>query len=516
MTAVERLPGLPVTVERDVECSMRDGIVLRADVYRPEATGPHPVVLLRTPYNKTVAQSDSGYAHPSWYARHGYVVVVQDTRGRWASEGTFWPFRSEGDDGFDSVEWAARLPGGDGRVSMIGYSYAGAAQLLAAMEQPPSLASICPAFTASPGDGWFRRGGAFSLAFARSWALSLARDDRNIARDEMPPYYREWLDGPAGLDWPFEKIAVPCLHIGGWWDVFIAQTVETFRRVSAVASAPQKLLVGPWLHEPWHSVGTNDPSAGATAIDDWQLRWLEHVLERDRSDAFAEPVTAYVVGDGWRDFDAWPPTAGRATELFLHSDGRANSAGGDGVLSANPPGDELPDVFVHDPEYPPPSAGGHSCCDPAIAPVGPASQMERESSKAVLVYTSAELEEDLELVGDPALTLFAASSADDTDFAARLCVVDEAGGSTNVQEGIVRARFRDSLVDPAPIEPSRVYEYRIALGPVALRVPAGHRLRLSLSSSDHPMWDLNGTTVVTQVVLHDRDHPSRLSLPVSS
>ncbi|MEO9177059.1 MAG: CocE/NonD family hydrolase, partial [Gaiellales bacterium] len=158
---------LGVSVERGVECAMRDGVVLRADVYRPLAGGSHPVLLLRLPYDKTAANSNFGYAHPSWYARQGYVVVVQDTRGRYTSDGVFTPFEHEARDGYDTIEWAARLPGSNGRVGMYGFSYPGAVQLLAAAQQPPSLVTICPGFTGSQFyEGWTYRQGAFALAFA--------------------------------------------------------------------------------------------------------------------------------------------------------------------------------------------------------------------------------------------------------------------------------------------------------------------------------------------------------------
>ena len=214
---------------------------------------------------------------------------------------------------------------------------------------------------------------------------------------------------------------------------------------------------------------------------------------------------------------------------FLHSGGRANTAFGDGTLSLERPGDEPADVFVYDSSFPAPSRGGHSCCFENLAPMGPAEQKGTEALNIVLVYTSAPLERDLTLIGDVSLTLHAASSARDTDFAARLCVVAPDGRSTNVQEGIVRARFRDSLSEPKPLRPGEVYEYRIALGPVGLRIPAGRRLRLDVSSSDFPQWDRNLNTggalggegasaavTATQVVLHDRARPSRVTLPVVS
>ena len=542
---------------------MSDGVVLRADVYRPEGRGPWPVLLQRTPYGKETAQTDGGYPHPAWFARHGYLVVVQDVRGRWSSDGAFTPFRDEAADGAATVEWAARLPGCDGRVAMYGFSYAGAAQLLAAAAKPPALAAICPAFTSSRLDeGWTYTAGAFGLAFAAPWALGLALDDARRRRDEVAvaelaaalrdvdaaydalplrahgalarhaPYYLEWLEHGSGdpywQRWAVgdvrDSIAVPCLLVGGWWDAFLRGTVDAFERLRATSGAPTKLVVGPWAHAGWQPLGADDPTAGPTAVADWHLRWLDHVLRNHETGVLDSPVTVHLPGVGWRALDDWPPPSARPAEWFLHSHGRANSAAGDGALSLDPPRDEPPDLFVYDPAYPAAGAGGHAW--PFVT--GPADQSAREGNPSVLVYTSPPLAEDVELIGEAVLVLHAATSAVDTDFTARLCVVEEDGVSTNLQEGIVRARFRDSLVEPLQVPHGEVLEYRLRLGPVGARVAAGRRLRLQVSSSDFPLWDRNLNTggrpgnesladgvVATQVVLHDSAHPSRLLLPVS-
>lgn len=571
MRTPQPFPGVPeVTVERDVPCRMRDGAALYADVYRPAEGGEHPVLLMRNPYGKTTAQSEVGYAHPSWYARHGYVVVVQDCRGRFASEGDFYPFASEAADGFDTVEWAAALPGGNGQVGMYGFSYVGATQLLAATLAPPSLVTICPGFTSSQYyEGWTYNQGAFALALMGSWALGLAAETARRAGDDealrlltettlgaqhaywsLPlrehpvlaryaPYYLDWLEHSAydsywsrwSIDEDYGRIRVPALHIVGWWDVFLSGAVANFLGLRAGAGderarQAQKLVIGPWYHCPWTPIGEKD-GPGGRVVDDWQLRWLDHFLKGRETGVLDAPVTAYVVGDGWRDLDGWPPSSSRPAEWFARSQGRANSATGDGALSLKPPSDEPADVFAYDPAFPTPSLGGHSCCYESLAPMGPAWQSAAEALNTVLVYTGAPLEQDLELVGDVTVTLYAASTAVDTDFTARLCLVDPDGNSTNLQEGIVRARFRESRSEPKPLVPGEVYEYRISLGPVGVRVPAGHRLRLDVSSSDFPQWDRNLNTggplgaeglsaavIATQAVLHDRLHPTRVTLPV--
>jgi uncharacterized protein len=235
----------------------------------------------------------------------------------------------------------------------------------------------------------------------------------------------------------------------------------------------------------------------------------------------------YMLHDGWRDFPAWPPPHARTHELFLHSGGSANTRFGDGRLSTDAPGQERPDVYTYDPDLPTWSAGGHSCCDASATPMGPACQEAAEVTKSVLVYTSDVLDADLHLAGAAAVVLHAASTAPDTDWIARLCVVDPEGCSRNLQETLVRARYRHGFTDPEPLAPGAAVEYRLDLGPVGTRVPRGYRLRLDIASSDFPQWDRNlnsggpvgregasAAQVAVQTVFHDSARPSRLLLPV--
>jgi len=568
------LPGFPdFSVQRNVPCTMRDGVRLLSDIYRPPGEGPFPVILIRLPYDKTQAENVS-YSHPSWYARHGYIVVSQDTRGRYASEGDWYPFRHEAEDGYDTIEWAARLPGANGRVGMYGFSYAGATQLLPAVLRPPSLTTICPAMTGSQYyEGWTYNRGAFALAFAVSWALSLGVNnakrrgedaamaayatafaaslgwDWYLPLDAIPPlkgqdtsYFFDWLAHPTyddywrhwSIDEDYSRIAVPGLHIAGWYDIFLGGTVKNFVSLRGQAGGEearrsQKLVIGPWYHIPWKPlVGQASQVASPSVVDDWQLAWFDHFLKDRWTGVLDSPVTLFMMGeDAWHEYDNWPPSASTPTPWYFHSDGRANSRFGDGTLSPSAPSEEVADIFTYDPGIPNISQGGHSCCFPFVAPMGPADQTESEQWNSVLVYTSEPLAHDLLLIGDVSVTLFAATSAVDTDWTARLCQVDPDGRSTNLQEGIVRARFRESLTDPSPIEPDRIYEYEISLGPVGVRIPADYRLRLAVSSSDFPQWDRNLNTggalgteglsaaiPATQVVLHDRAHPSRVMLPI--
>lgn len=564
MTA-EPIPGLDVTVERDVPLSLPDGVVLYADVYRPTPRQRCPVLLISHPYDKAVAESNVGYSHPAWFAQHGYVVVTQDCRGRYRSEGVFTPFVHEADDLAATIAWASALPGSDGRVATYGFSYAGLNQLLAAGRAPDGLSAIAPAFTgASPYREWFWRQGAFSLAFAATWANFLAvdvaarrGDDARLSAlgaalaaapgllwtlplDAYPPlagdeapFFHDWLSHPTyddywrALDADLDSIAVPALHVGGWYDVFARGTVRAYRELARRGRAPQKLVLGPWHHMPWRPVGAATPDAGSVVVDDWHLRFWSQVLAGEETGVFDAPVTVYVLGAGWRDLDGWPPSAAVEEDWYLHSDGRALSVHGTGTLTTEAPGPEPPDVFVYEPDLPAPTAGGHSCCVEALVPMGPADQRAAEGTKQILVYTSPPLERPLEVVGDVRVTLYAATTAPDTDFTARLCAVDETGRSTNLLEGIVRARFRGSVESPTPIRPGEVYEYVIELGPVGVHLPAGHRLRLHVSSSDFPQWDRNLNTggeigfegpsairAATQTVLHSERYASRVTLPV--
>ena len=568
MSSRSELPGFAgVTVERDVPCVMRDGVTLYADVYRPAQDGPHPVILIRLPYDKTQAENIA-YAHPAWYARRGYVVVSQDVRGRYRSEGDWYPFRHEAEDGYDTVEWAARLPDANGKVGMYGFSYGGATQLLAATERPPSLVTICPVMTGSQYyEGWTYNGGALALGFVASWALSLGgpdatrRGDAETARayfggfasslaldwhlplNDHPVltkpdtrYFLDWLAHPTyddfwrrwSIDEDYSRLTTPALHVAGWYDVFLTGTVKNFislREESGTEEARnlQKLVIGPWYHIPWRSLGSlTGENATPGLVDEWQIAWFDQFLKGEETGVLEAPVTLYVLGeDRWRSFDNWPPSGSRPVPLYLHSGGRANSAFGDGLLStAAPDSDEPADIFTYDPSSPNQSRGGHSCCFDFVAPMGPVDQSPSEHYNQVLVYTTEPLTNDLLLVGNVSAVLYAATSAIDTDWTARFCVVDENGLSINIQEGIVRARYRESLSAPSLLEPNRVYEYEIALGPVGIRVSAGQRLRVSISSSDFPQWDRNLNTggtlgeesivdavIATQIVLHSERTP---------
>jgi putative CocE/NonD family hydrolase len=277
---------------------------------------------------------------------------------------------------------------------------------------------------------------------------------------------------------------------------------------------------------PWAPASVTNEGCGPGLVDDFQLRWFDQLLKGEETGVLDAPVTLFVMGaETWRDYPDWPPPGSAPVRWFLHSRGRANSRFGDGTLSLDAPADEPPDLFTADPMVPTTSIGGHSCCLSVVAPMGPADQRAAEEFNSMLVYTSEPLAEPMELIGDVTVTLYAATSARDTDWTARLCEVHPDGRSINLQEGIVRARYRESLSSPSLLEPDRIYRYDIPLGPVGVRIAAGNRLRVTVSSSDFPQWDRNLNTggdlfserpsaavVATQTVLHNTAHASHLTV----
>lgn len=566
-----------VEVERNVPSRMRDGVILYADVYRPKGDGPWPVLLMRHPYDKTQAENLS-YAQPTWYARYGYMVVVQDCRGRWASEGEWYPFKNEEPDSYDTIAWAAQLPGSNGQVGMYGFSYAGATQLWSAVQQPPALSVIMPGHTgADYYDGWTYRGGALHLAFTQSWSVFLALDTAHrwenyqlegtiagalgnawanyyippqyypfISEEGLAPYYYDWLQHDTYDDYwkrwsiypRYEQITVPALHISGWYDIFLEGALENFNGLREQAGSEharqnQKLVIGPWYHMPWHQqVGSIDYGDDArNCVDAVQLLWLDKHLRGESNQLDEEPnVALFVMGENkWRFENEWPPRQAKLTNFYLHSQGRANSLNGNGRLSQDTPDDEVPDIFTYDPGNPVLSIGGHSCCIDTLTPMGAFDQRPQEYRNEVLVYTSEVLTEAVEVIGTVEVTLYAASTAVDTDFTAKLVDVHPDGRAINIGEGIIRARYRESLEQPTLIEPGQVYEYKILVGSTANVFKAGHQIRLEISSSNFPTFDRNTNSgkplveagpadwfVATQTVFHDNRYPSHVVLPIVS
>jgi uncharacterized protein len=567
------LDSYQVALEPDVSVRMRDGIILRADVYHPKGGSKFPVLLERTPYNKG-AMGEVGFGLEA--AARGYVVVIQDTRGRYQSEGEWYPFVHESNDGYDTVEWAAALPWSDGRVGMFGGSYVGATQMLAAISHPPHLAGICPAVTASNyHEGWTYQGGAFEQWFNESWTSILAQDtldravrdhtnalngiwklpldryplfplpaassDKDLTRS-LAPYFLDWLSHPSydeywkriAVDGHYPDINVPSLTVAAWYDIFLGGSLRNYVGLklhagTEAARAGQHLLIALGGHAgSGRKVGDVDfgPSA---AFDEQQviLSWYDHLFKNANNEfSKSKPVRMFVMGaDEWRDVDDWPPPRARYTRYYLHSAGRANSSAGDGSLSTTAPASESSDRYVYDPAHPVPTIGGPLCCDSAHVEPGPRDQHTAEERSDVLVYTTPILAQDMEVTGPVSLDLYASSSAVDTDFTAKLVDVTQEGFARNLTEGIIRARYRNAPDRPELMRPGQVYKFTVDLWATGNVFRKGHRLRLEISSSNFPRFDRNLNTgaepgsdqspkPATNTVLHDAKHPSALILPI--
>ena len=575
----------PVTKTANVAVPMRDGTVLRADVYRPASAQPVPVILMRTQYGKQAAQVEpSRYQRPDWFASYCYLVVVQDIRGQGASAGTFSEFTNDRNDGYDSVEWAAKLAGSSGKVGMYGSSYVGATQWLAAETAPPHLTTIVPANTSSDYyDGWTYENGAFRLNFIEPWAMDtialsaaanrgdtgvvqqLTQDSRDIAgwlrytpyRSFPPlhpgdgvvaPYFYDWIshrtDGPYWQQWApqqyYANITIPILHIEGWYDAFLTGGIRNFTGMVNSAGSPfarthQRIVIGPWDHIGWGR--PSSPMApilkqigpvGNSPVNELMLAWWDHFLKGVDNGVSGGPTVNYfeMGANVWKTATAWPLPGTRWTNYYLSSDGHASALMGDGQLvTAEPSSGQQPDRYDYDPRNPVPSVGGHSCCAALAGSQGPYDQHAVEQRPDVLVYSTPPLATDTEVTGPVSVTLYASSSAPDTDWTAKLIDVHPDGTAANLNNGIQRASFRESSSAPTPIEPGKVYRYTITVWPTSNLFRAGHRIRLEISSSDFPQFDPNPNTgswlgestttqIAHQTVLHEAEHPSVLVLPV--
>jgi putative CocE/NonD family hydrolase len=550
-----------ITVEFDVAARMRDGVQLLADVYRPDSPSPWPTLLTRTPYDKGVnAENVWSGLDPVRAARRGFMVVVQDVRGRFASEGEWDPLRFEREDGFDSVEWAAKLLGSNGQVGLYGGSYCGNTQWMAAIERPPSLAAISPLMTWSePTDGLLSRGGAVELGLDLAWSLLTGADWIGRVEDDEEELLKraeaiadEWdrlgeegywglpvaeipalarhavpeLGSIRALADPkiaarsrvagnLDRVQVPSFHTGGWHDIFLQGTLDNY--TEAVAHGQEaRLVVGPWSHERFADpigeqlFGVRSGRDGVPVHphgdwNDFQLAWLRSHLVADAEVELPDaPVRIFVMGrNEWRDEPAWPLERAVEEQWFLRADGS---------LGRDAPADDGPSEFVYDPADPVPTVGGHTVMWPGF-PAGPMDQASVEARDDVQVFTSEPLREDLEVTGRVRVVLHAESSALSTDWVARLCDVGLDGRSFTVCDGILR-------VEDGAQECGR---HEIDLWSTSNVFLRGHRLRVQVTSSCFPRWDRNLNTgrqggsdheVARQRIFHRAERPSFIELPV--
>ena len=545
-------------VDFDVPARMRDGVVLRADIYRPAGEGSWPTLVVRTPYGKgSITENAWNGVSPTEAARRGFLVVVQDVRGRFASDGVWEVLRHEGHDGTDTIAWAARLPGSNGRVGMVGGSYCGNTQWQAAIEQPPALKAITPLLTwADPRDGLVSRGGAMELAIATSWPLAqgfdwmtrlglpddelgeragtLIRDyDRltdeglwdlpvtalPVMQRHTPPLFVE-LDAVNDIEATnhlaitgHERVEVPTLQTAGWFDALLKGTLDNYLAMRALGRET-RLIIAPWTHmEFGDKVG--DQMFGVMSVRDafafpngsWSdevLTFLRSHLVNDAPTAETPPVQLFVMGrNEWRFEDAWPLERARSEQWHLHADGSLSTAA--------PAVDAAPSEVVYDPADPVPTHGGTLILHPFER--GPVDQARIEARPDVLLFTSDVLEEDLEVTGPLRVRLHVESSAPSADWVARLCDVGPDGRSLNLADGIFRIH---SGADSCR-------EIEIDLWATSNVFLAGHRIRVQITNSCFPRWDRNlntgdqdnpNFTSALQRVHHDARWPSYIELPV--
>jgi putative CocE/NonD family hydrolase len=547
----------PVTVDRALPVPMRDGTRLAADVYRPGGAGRFPAVVERTPYDREQSVL-LRTATPQFLAGRGFAVVVQDVRGRFGSEGAWYPFADDGwgrnQDGYDTVQWAAAQPWCDGRVATTGGSYSGQTQLLAAAARPPALACCFVREAASDlARQWCYRGGAFEWAFNLDWCTrhavpQLRRQADALARVAglAPDRFERWAPGQSPLladpfrwlrdvlghpdDGPFwerfnlekvyDRIDVPVCHLAGWFDIFLDGSLRNFTGLAEGARTPaarraQRLIVGPWAHGPMVSdpafarhVGEMDFGPAAVLdLNAEMLRWYDHWLRGPADAASSEPPVRYFLmgANEWRAAERWPPP-GTVKRRFYLRGGRSGSARSlnDGRLTPEPPeGDENPDRYAYDPARPVPTVGGNTLyCGPR-PPGGEEDpnfaatagpRDQRPVEPLCLTYSAGPLPAPLDVVGPARLTLYAASNCPDTDFVAKLCDVFPDGRSILVTDGILRGRYRKSRSRPKPLKKGKVHELTVELWPTAWRFAVGHRLRVAVTSSNFPRFDRNPNT----------------------
>jgi len=562
-------PRNDILIDNLVAIRMRDGVTLYADVYRPVGDGRFPVLISRTPYS--TERFPTAYDAAVYFAQRGYVYVFQDVRGRHESEGTWMPFFSNEKDGYDTIEWAAKQKWSDGRVAMQGGSYLGQNQWRAAQAAPPALVTIFPMVAStSIYHDWMTLNGGWRLSFNFGWGP--VRQESRIMQNPGPhtidslhaihyddvqkhlplntmqqrvgrhaKFYDDWLAHPDYDDYwkplnaeeVFDKVTIPVHTFGGWFDIFSQGTLRGYvgmshKGGSEKARTGSNLVIGPWGHGPSQKFGAIDfgPTANVDPLP-LQLRWYDYWLKGiDNGLASEPPVKLFVMGrNQWAYEREYPIARTQYRPFYFNSNGQANTAAGDGRLSWTKPADvSIADRFKYDPANPVPSLGGNNCCG-TPTPTGPQDQRPIEKRPDVLVYTSDVLQEELEVTGPVKVVLFASTDAVDTDFVAKLVDVYPDGTSYNMAEGIVRARYRESLSKPTLLKPGQVYRFDIDLVGTSVAFLKGHRVRVQITSSHFPQFDRNPNTgakfgtsaevkAAEQSVYHDAERASHILLPV--
>ena len=549
----------PVRIESSHFGSMRDGVKLSADFYFPtDLSGRLPTVLIRTPYNKKTFRLEKGVA--TWLAGHGYAVVVQDVRGKYESDGVFTTSANDRNDGYDTMTWIAAQPWTTGKIGTYGCSYQGEDQVqLAAMRHPNHAAAIPQAaggimtyFGAWNGGAnelvslvaWYRTAGIKRhpklspdlprdeyLAYAPYFNFGVAVPDvpvRTLANmlpiatitdvaGSPPNDWKDFVTHPPedpfwktfGYIEPSDSFNVPALHVNSWYDPAVGWTGVLFNQMRTNATSPvgrdnQYLLISPTPH-----CGSERGAAEKTVIGerdlgdtrfDWfgtYLKWFDHWLKGVDNGVTAMPkVQYYAMGrNRWQSAAAFP--LAEPTAFYLHSDGRANSRFGSGTVSMAKPRTEPADRYVYDPANPVPSKAGPICCTFTNEPAGAVDQRDIETRYDVLVYTSEPIDREIEVTGPITAELYVSSSSKDTDFTVKLLDVLPDGTAFNLQEGIKRARYREGYRTPKLMEPAGVYRVGVDLQATSNVFLRGHRIRVDVTSSHFPQFDLNPNSEVS-------------------
>ncbi|MFL6416435.1 MAG: CocE/NonD family hydrolase [Bryobacteraceae bacterium] len=533
---------------------MRDGVRLAADLFLPTPNGRWPTVLIRTPYNRKTP-ANAGYRY---FARRGYAVVIQDVRGRFASEGIFGSIAQEGPDGDDTISWISSQAWSDGSVVMAGSSYTGMTDWWAAIQNNPHLLSIS---TLTAGDDeyidrYYSDGGALQAGHRLLWLaenltppshvrplfesyighLPLRTADL-LATGQILPMWRVALSHPsrdafwksASIRERIGRVSVPVLSFGGWFDEYAPSDLDAFSRL-AKRGHEVETWIGPWSHDPGWSFPTRSfgPEANIpfrVKQADWFERWT-----RKAAGSFGENngplLHIFVMGPNvWREEREWPLARTRFTPLYMRSGGHANTGSGDGALQWQPVRKGPSDSFVYDPRNPVPTKGGSICCEPTVLTPGPLDQTSIETRSDVLVYTSTPLTSEVEVTGPVRTVLYVATSANDTDFTAKLVDVQPGGKPLLVTDGIQRLRYRLSLDQAVFVKRNTPYQISVDCGVTSYVFAPGHRIRVEISSSNFPRFDrsMNSPranademklTKARQTIYHEKGYPSAIILPI--
>ena len=595
-------PAADVVVQSNIMVAMRDGVKLATDVYLPAKdgvpdSGKLPVILTRTPYNKGGSK-----AHGEYFARHGYVFVAQDTRGRYASEGVWHWMTDDGIDGVDCAAWIGRQPWSNGKFGMIGTSYVGGTQHAMALAGAAELGTVIPVDAVSNcGVQSMRNAGAFEMRFW-NWIMLNAGKGSNAAQSQgtadvlkemadnrltyilnlpirrgstplkLAPEYEDWLINAMRhgknddfwkqnniIDHAAEYKDIPVYLVGGWYDSWAGNTTSNFKALTSALKSDVYLIMGPWIHgqQAKSAHGMVDFGSEAAIADElaWRLEWYDHTLKgKDNSVGkgapFATKVRYFTMGTGdghktekgqlhhggsWHESKQWPPAGVQSTAYYFGTEGSLSTSEHASNTSST--------SFTFDPALPVPTIGGNISSGDGIMLQGAWDQrggphvwnwqqpLPLSARNDIVVFQTEPLATDVEVTGELELKLWVSSSAVDTDFTAKLIDVypastDWPGGfDLNIADGICRARFRESLTEEKLMEPGKVYPLTVRLYPTSNVFKKGHRIRVDISSSNFPRFDVNPNTgeplgghrrsvKAINMIHHDAEHPSQIVLPV--